>query len=834
MNLKRIILLLTVAFSLTAQGQRFDWVWTYTGRDGSSGNTNKIVGSCVDTEGNYYFVGECSSMAEICGVRIIPDSIVTLPVLCAVVIGKISPQGTLLWHKAIYSPGSFVRTCGLRQIGDTAFMIEAYFELPYEYLYGNNQRNYRDLYYLDTLLPGNNHYPMPLDSLAKQWTTAFITFRNDGSVIEQHFLCVGWVDSTGHTLTPRYMGFTSNYFNNDGMYNDRPNDLAFDIDSVGNIYMVRRTIYRIINPGTNQEWSIIDGTISGLKILVDGVRPLYCPTQRSALGNIQILKFSPHFDSILASVYIFDSTYTQPNIQIFVNDLNIDSHGNLYINLQGNHITSPLRVSGLNSIFMDTITIPTMMLKYSSELRPIGMSRLSYTGFATDSSYVETTILYSHVDNSSNSIFLTGVVFWPPGSTPTILYGNDTLDLSHHDGFWLRLNMDDLRLLSYAKIRHGTHSDAWIEECMLTTQHNRVFGQAEFAMGVIFGDTMLTTTLNDMAFMVWDYEGQELSISGYNSTSLEHVVSKPVAIDSVVYLPGTLNADATFGTITTRTRGASYAFVAKYVDTAFMTPYVARDTRITQQINWPQVLSFSLSDSPVQLTARSTSGLPVTYTCSDTSIARILGTTLYLMAEGDATITASQGGNSQYRPATPVSKTLHVERTGDTDTLTLTAQQINWQQELTFPLSDDPVQLTATSTSGLPVTYRCNDPSIALIVGSTLYLRGEGDATVTASQNGNSQYRPATPVVKPLHVGHAGIDAGDSQGFAIYPNPAHNAVYYSTDESVKSVQVISSQGRTMEVSFTGNQVDITTLPAGVYYLRFVTESNVYSHKIIKM
>ena len=189
MNRKRIIILLTlwVAFTLAAQGQRFDWVRTYTGQDVSSGYvTNKIVGSCVDRDGNYYFLGQFSPRATLCGVPLLPDSVIRTPLCSAAVIAKLSPQGNLLWHKAIYSTLRGAFPCALWQLGDTAFMVQTYMYLSYDS--GPDSRN--NLYYLDTLVTGNGNYPMPWrDSLGGGNINAFITFKNDGSVIEQHFLC---------------------------------------------------------------------------------------------------------------------------------------------------------------------------------------------------------------------------------------------------------------------------------------------------------------------------------------------------------------------------------------------------------------------------------------------------------------------------------------------------------------------------------------------------------------------------------------------------------------------------------------------------------------------
>jgi hypothetical protein len=525
---------------------------------------------------------------------------------------------------------------------------------------------------------------------------------------------------------------------------------------------------------------------------------------------------------------MFDSTW-MAHTDVQLNDLNIDSRGNLYVNVVGNRVDFPIRVQGTNFILDSSVT-PTMMIKYSPNLQPVAMAQLSYTGSVPNTHWMQTLILYAHIDEVSNSIFMPSGVAWPPNASPTILYNNDTLDLLRGDFSWLRLDLDNLQLLSFGKIRShtGTEAGARIRDLKITTQHNRVLGQTEFDMGIVFGDSVVTPP---GAFLVWDYDGNELYATCYHHSGATCVVEKPQVIDSLVYLSGSFLGNANFGTIAVPSSGATCAYIAKYVDTSFMTPYVVRDTRTTQQINWPQVLSFPLSDSLVQLTATSTSGLPITYTRRGTSIARGGGPSSHLLAEGDATVTASQGGNNQYLPATPVTKTLHVGRTVDT----LNTQQIDWQQELTFPLSDDPIPLTATSSSGLPVTYTCNNPSIALIANSTLYLRAEGEATVTASQRGNSQYHPATPVAKTLHVSRAGIEASGSQRFAVYPNPAHTVVYFhSTHETVKTVRVVSAQGRAVTVPVTGYQVDVSSLPAGVYYIQFVTENNLYNQKIVKL
>jgi hypothetical protein len=55
-------------------------------------------------------------------------------------------------------------------------------------------------------------------------------------------------------------------------------------------------------------------------------------------------------------------------------------------------------------------------------------------------------------------------------------------------------------------------------------------------------------------------------------------------------------------------------------------------------------------------------------------------------------------------------------------------------------------QLTATASSGLPVTYTVSGP--ASVSGSTLNVTGTGPVTVTAAQAGNVSYAAAANVAQ--------------------------------------------------------------------------------------
>ena len=85
------------------------------------------------------------------------------------------------------------------------------------------------------------------------------------------------------------------------------------------------------------------------------------------------------------------------------------------------------------------------------------------------------------------------------------------------------------------------------------------------------------------------------------------------------------------------------------------------DGQIAQSITWDDVFpELFYKGMSFELTATASSELPVVYTSSDETIARVEGTTLYPLAAGTVTIIASQAGNEFYFAADSVKKQLVV------------------------------------------------------------------------------------------------------------------------------------------------------------------------------
>jgi len=661
---KHIFLSILLVASLASHAQGFEWVKTYTGPEVTSGvTTNHLVGSCVDSAGNIYILGEFSPQAQLCGERLLPFDIITTPIQRAIVIAKLSPSGDLLWHKAIYNGKESCYAHALRMVGDSSIMAMVRFYLPYS----STVNYYRNLYYLDTLLTGNDDYLMPTDSVTDDNITAFITFDFDGNATERHLVSVGYLDSNGNALTNRTV-FGAVY--TDKLVAKPLSSESFNIDSEGNIYVIR--IANDMVTGASGSWRMDDGTISAMKIVVDGTHNLFYPIPyRTALWNQQIMKFSPHFDSLIGSVYMFDSALAYqrgPTINVY--SFNVDKRNDMYINISATNVPAGIRIANSNSLDLgDSTSGISWTIRYNSNLFATGLIKLSYDG---DLSHDGDYICYPQIDITDNciddtsSLFVSGMANWfDLSNIHSITYQNDTLDIPNRTGFWLRLNKDDLSLLSYGRALPG--SNGVVKRPFLAISNNRVFSQISFRTSIIFGDTTIYTdqpSYHDKAFAIWDTDGNALMFKRYSLSDIGNLIHSPQVRDSIVYLTGTLWEDATFGDITTQNYGSSQVFIAKYVDPAFAQPYVHPSDRQEQTITWDQELSFTLSDSPVILTATSTSGLPITYTCNDSSIAYVRADTLHLVADGYAWLTATQDGDDHYFPAEPVQKLLTVGGVG--------------------------------------------------------------------------------------------------------------------------------------------------------------------------
>jgi hypothetical protein len=89
----------------------------------------------------------------------------------------------------------------------------------------------------------------------------------------------------------------------------------------------------------------------------------------------------------------------------------------------------------------------------------------------------------------------------------------------------------------------------------------------------------------------------------------------------------------------------------------------AFEIKTSQNITFDALAPKSPGDTPFQLTAIASSGLPVNYLSSDLSVAKISGDIVTITSPGTTVITASQPGNINYYAAADVNQTLTISST---------------------------------------------------------------------------------------------------------------------------------------------------------------------------
>lgn len=96
--------------------------------------------------------------------------------------------------------------------------------------------------------------------------------------------------------------------------------------------------------------------------------------------------------------------------------------------------------------------------------------------------------------------------------------------------------------------------------------------------------------------------------------------------------------------------------------------------------------------------------------------------------------------------------------TGNELTITIGSQKIAWTQRLIVGCNTvTQIQLTATASSGLPVSYSVSDPTVASVSGNTLTLLTPGTAIVTATQAGDANYAAAPAALDTVYYQSASL-----------------------------------------------------------------------------
>jgi hypothetical protein len=164
--------------------------------------------------------------------------------------------------------------------------------------------------------------------------------------------------------------------------------------------------------------------------------------------------------------------------------------------------------------------------------------------------------------------------------------------------------------------------------------------------------------------------------------------------------------------------------------------------KAVQQIPSAVLADKKFGDADSEVTASASSHLAVAFAA--TGNCALIGSRVHLNGAGICTITASQEGNENINAATPVVRTFSIGKSG---------QQITFAVLPDKTFGDADMALDATASSNLTVSFaalgKCS------LTGNAVHLTGAGLCTITASQNGNSDYDTATNVTRTFAIGKA-------------------------------------------------------------------------------
>jgi hypothetical protein len=247
----------------------------------------------------------------------------------------------------------------------------------------------------------------------------------------------------------------------------------------------------------------------------------------------------------------------------------------------------------------------------------------------------------------------------------------------------------------------------------------------------------------------------------------------------------------------------------------------------------PQAITFAalpdhiFGDAPLTLDATGgASGNPVTF--GSVGSCSVAGQTLTLTGIGGCVVTAYQAGNAGFAPATDVMRSFIINNNA--------AQTISFDPLPAGPFKygDAPFQVSATSSSGLTVSFA--GIGACTVQGTTATIIAAGQCNVTASQAGDANHSPAAPVLQSTNIAKTALTVAAAHVTKVYgsldPPLTYSAIGFvlGDTEAVVTGALTRAAGDTVgkypisqgnlvatnyTITFTSNTLDITPVAATV-------------------
>jgi hypothetical protein len=308
----------------------------------------------------------------------------------------------------------------------------------------------------------------------------------------------------------------------------------------------------------------------------------FYPENRPSVSNYRILKFSPHFDSLIQYQYVFADTPFWDDFST-VGRLLIDSDNNIYL---CSTVGSDL---GMSSGRVSLNGAPDMalegkeatmgfLIKYNSHLEPQYIRQIDYQntptyGYSTDNYWFHSMA----IDEDSNSLFVIATIA-DFVLTDSMFVEGEQLD-ANKNALFLRFDISTSRYLSHGIVPTNKYSNFYgtIHNTDVVCKNNRVFALPTFQNNIQWQNNEINIEPYKWGkgLFIWDYAGNPIQYVDFNSISRQSEPGTALALhDSVLYICGYSRFSMTVADTTLNPSGNTLAYILKYVDTSFMTPYV--------------------------------------------------------------------------------------------------------------------------------------------------------------------------------------------------------------------------------------------------------------------
>lgn len=155
-----------------------------------------------------------------------------------------------------------------------------------------------------------------------------------------------------------------------------------------------------------------------------------------------------------------------------------------------------------------------------------------------------------------------------------------------------------------------------------------------------------------------------------------------------------------------------------------------------QTITFQPYPTTTYGDPDLSPRATVTSGLPINYSSSDTTVATILNNKIHILSAGSAIITARVSADKNFYPINSINQLLLIKKADQKIQNTSIPAILNIGQN--FDLS------SISSTSNLPLSFSISDTTIAVIRNRKIIPLEIGEINLIVTQSGNKNFNDVT------------------------------------------------------------------------------------------